>query len=194
MSTDEQTQFMELLSEQHLEKADAIVLLAGDRYHRVAKAAELYRAGYAPRIVLTSNADNWDYGSLPSGKLVPALLECGVPEEDIIWEETAPHTRAEADRTLQIAAGRGWKTLLVVTTEYHQYRAFLTWLRAMKDQGLDLTLIMSSVEEFPDFYTDTREDALAREFTKIAEYGAKGDVASIDEGIDYLTRQAGVIH
>lgn len=194
MTTDEQTQFMELLSEQHLQKADAIVLLAGDRYHRVAKAAELYHAGYAPRIVLTSNADNWDYGSLPSRKLVAALLEYGVPEQDILWEETAPHTRAEADRTLRIAQERGWKTLLIVTTEYHQYRAFLTWFKVMKDQNLNLTLLMASVDEFPDFYTDTREDALAREFTKIAEYGEKGDVASLKEGIDYLTQEAGMIH
>ncbi len=194
MSTDKQTQFMELLAGQQLQKADAIVLLAGDRYHRVAKAADLYHAGYAPRIVLTSNADNWDYGSLPSKKLVSALLECGVPEQDILWEETAPHTRAEAESTFRIAREQGWKTLILVTTEYHQYRAFLTWLQAMRNQHLEFTLLMGSVEEFPDFYTDTREDALAREFQKIAEYGAKGDVASIDEGINYLARQSGVVH
>lgn len=181
----EREQFISLLSRHQPQKADVIVLLAGDRYHRVPKAAELYHAAYAPRIVLTSNADNWDYGSLPSSKLVQALLEQGVREEHIIWEETAPHTRAEADATLRLAREHGWKTLLLVTTEYHQYRAYLTWLKAMSDHDLLLDLVMAVVPEFPHFHNETHEEALLREFKKIEEYGAKGDVASYQDAIVY---------
>ena len=189
MATDEQNKLIELLIKQRPQKADAIVLLAGDRFHRVPKTAELFHAGYAPVVVLTSNADNWDYGSLPSSRLVAELKDLDVPEEAIIWEETAAHTRAEADSTLRIAKERGWKTLLIVTTEYHQYRAFLTWLKAIEDHGMDTTLIMASVEEYPSFHNDTREDALIREFDRIAQYQTKGDVSSYPSGIEYLNKR-----
>lgn len=187
--TKEQEQLMELLLGYEPRKADAIVLLAGDRFHRISKVAELYHSGFAPQIVLTSSADNWDYGSLPSRRLVPELLLLGVREEDIISEETASHTRAEADVTLKLAEKHGWKTLLLVTTEYHQYRAFLTWLKSMEDRGVMLTLHMAAIMEFPNFYEETRDEALQREFNKIKEYGDKGHVATYQQGVSYLLEQ-----
>ncbi len=185
---DEREQLIELLTKHEPRKADAIVLLAGDRFHRIPKVAELYHAGRAPLIVVTSSADNWDYGSQPSSKLVPELLKHNIRPEHIISEETGPHTRAEADATFRLAKEHGWTTLLLVTTEYHQYRAFLTWLKAMRDNELDIELVMTVVYEFPDFYNETREEALVREFEKIEVYGAKGDVATYTEGIAYLSR------
>lgn len=179
---------MELLSLHKPEKADAIVLLVGDRFHRIPRVAELYHQGHAPRVVLTGNADNGDYGSIPSRKLVPELVRLEIPEEYIIWEETAAHTRGEADASLRLAKRHGWTRLLLVTTEYHQYRAFLTWLKAMRDHDLDLDLIMVPIQEFPDFYNETREEALLRELQKIEAYTVKGDVATYEEGVAYLLR------
>lgn len=181
-------QLKELLLRHEPRNADAIVLLAGDRYHRVSKAAELYHAGHAPFIVVTSSADDWDYGSLPSSKLLPKLLELGVREEHIISEETAGHTREEAESTLKIARERDWKTLLLVTTGYHQYRAFLTWVKALHDMGLDIALVIVPVLEFPEFKEETEEDALERELERIRVYQEKGDVADWALGIAYLQR------
>ena len=185
---DTQKQLIELLEEHKPKAADAIVLLAGDRFHRVPRAAELFHAHYAPRIVITSNANDHAYGSLPASTLAESLRALEVPSEHVMWEETAPHTRAEADSTLRLAREYGWKKLLIVTTKYHQYRAFLTWVRAMYDEGMDIELVMVSVLEFPDFYDDTEDDAMAREFEKIKLYGEKGHVATYEEGIEYLLR------
>lgn len=186
---DEREQFIKLLSEHTPTPADVIVLLAGDRFYRVPKAAELYHTKHAPKVVLTSSADNWEYGSAPSSKLVPELTALGVSEEDIIWEETAPHTRAEADMTLRIAKEKGWKTLLIVTTEYHLYRAFLTWLKAVRDTGSEIDIVAAAVSGYPEFHGDTREEGLAREFERIKEYQEKGDVASFEEGVVYLSEK-----
>jgi uncharacterized SAM-binding protein YcdF (DUF218 family) len=185
---DEREQFIELLSKQQPKKADAIVLFAGDRFHRVPKVAELYHAGHAPRILLTSNADNWDYGSLPSGKLVPELLKHGVKEEDMIWEETGAHTRAEAESTLRIARERRWDGLILVTSEHHSYRLFLTFLKAMRDSGTDIDFTLIQVPGYPEFHGDTAEEGLAREFERISIYQEKGDVASYEEGVRHITR------
>lgn len=186
---DEREQFIKLLSEHTPTPADVIVLLAGDRFYRVPKAAELYHAGYAPKVVLTSSADNWEYGSAPSSKLVPELIALGVNEEDIIWEETAPHTRAEADSVLRIAKEKAWKTLIIVTTEYHLYRAFLTWLKAIHDTGSEIDIIPVATLGYPEFHGDTHEEGLAREFERIKIYQEKGDVASFKEGIAYLSEK-----
>ncbi len=184
---DEQAQFIQLLSQSFPRKADAIVLLAGDRFYRVPKVAELYHAGFAPQVVVTSKAYDFIYGSFPSRMLVRALRSYDVKHEDIIAKERAMHTRAEADETLMIAKEKGWKRLILVTTEHHQYRAFLTWLKATKDHGVDIELVMVPVQAFPKFRYDTRTLALNDEFERIERYRDLGHVASYAEGIKYLS-------
>jgi len=180
-------QFKKLFRQESNKNTDAIVLLAGDRFHRIAKVVELYTQGVASQIVITSGAHNYQYGSLPAHVLARKLIfEHHVPREAIIAVDEAMHSRAEADATLALAQMNQWNSLVLVTTEYHQYRALLTWLKAMKDKETHLSLQMRSVSEFPAFHTQTYEDALASEFEKIDLYGKKGDVATIKEGITYL--------
>lgn len=182
----EQEQFKKLLLQHKPKSADVIVLLAGDRFHRIPKVAELYHAGLAPRMVVTSSAHDYAYGSLPAHVLVRKLQSLGLPEEHIVWEETGAHTRAEADATLRLAEKHGWRSLLLVTTEYHQYRAFLTFVKAMRDMNLDIELTMVPENEFPQFHSKTHEEVIAGEMERIATYQQKGDVASWEEGITYL--------
>lgn len=185
----EYEQLRKLLSERKPRKSDAIVLLAGDRFHRVPKAVELYSAKFASRVVVTSSAHDYAYGSLPSHVLVRKLQAQGLLSMHIIWEETAEHTRGEAESTLRLAQKHGWKTLLLVTTEYHQYRAFLTFVKTMRDMNMELELVVVPENEFPPFHDKTREEAIVEEMERIAAYQQKGDVASWQEGIAYLQKR-----
>lgn len=177
-----------LLAQVEVMPADAIVLLAGDRFHRISKVAELVRDHYGSAVVVTSNADNWEYGSAPSGKLVPELEMAGVPKDMIIAEETAAHTRGEADATFRIAKEKGWTSLILVTTGYHRVRAFLTWLKAMHDADLSLKLTLVCVEEFPEFKKGQEEETKKGEQERIRLYQEKGDVASWEEGVEYFSK------
>ena len=177
-----------LLSTHEPRRADAIVLMAGDRFHRINKAAELYHDGHAPYLVVTSSADNWEYGSAPSSKLVPELTHAGVPIENIIQEETSPHTRAEADSALHIAKEHDWKTLIVVTTKYHLPRTYLTWLKAMKDAKYSPLLIMIPALGVPEFKQQSEGELFAQEMERIMLYQQKGDVATYADGVIYLSR------
>ncbi len=168
------------------EPADAIVLLAGDLLHRVPKTVELYESGLAPFIVVTSSANDRAYGSMTAGALREELIKRGVPSEAIVWEETAPHTRAEAESTLRIAQKNGWKRLLLVTTEYHQYRALLTWLKTISDMESPVHITIVPVIPFPTFRHETRDEAITRELARIKMYQEKGDVADWETGISYL--------
>ncbi len=167
-------------------KADAIVLLAGDRFHRTLKVAELYHLGLAPKVVVTSSAHDHAYGSLPAHVLIRKLVALGLPEEHIVWEETGAHTREEAESTLHLAQKHGWRSLLLVTTEFHQYRAFLTFVKAMRDMNVNIELTMVPEYKFPSFHSKTHEEAIVAELERIAAYQQKGDVALWQEGIFYL--------
>lgn len=173
----------ELLRQWQFANADAIVFLAGDLDHRVSMVVRLFTEGRAPRIVLTSSADDPVYGSLPASKLRTLLLEKGIPSSAIVWEETAPHTRAEAESTLRVANEFGWKKLILVTTEYHQYRAFLTWQKTIEDLGWDGSISVVPVEEHPHFRHESRDEAILREIERIHVYSERGHVLSLEEGV-----------
>lgn len=80
------------------------------------------------------------------------------------WEE-ALHT---------INTGR--KHLTVVTSAYHQLRAFLTFVKAA--EGRDVWIW--------NYTTPSLMDDLATEFAKITDYQQRGHVATYEQGLEYL--------
>jgi uncharacterized SAM-binding protein YcdF (DUF218 family) len=170
-------------------KGDVVFLLQGDGLYRAPHAMSLWQAGAAPVVAIVGSASDRAYGSYPSAEVRDELFRLGLPPSALIFEDTfGAHTRAEADRAMQLARERGWKRMLILTSPHHQYRAFLTHLKAMRDAGLDLVLInapapLSMTDETP---WGRREDLVAQEFARIDAYQQKGDVASFADGIAYL--------
>ena len=54
-------------------------------------------------------------------------------------EEASTSTRENAVFSLQMAQERGWSSVLVVTSPFHQRRSQWTFLKAAKDLGLQAT-------------------------------------------------------
>ena len=107
-----------------LEKAQAIVVLGGDSRagDRLRHAVELYRAGWAPRLVL-SGAPFRSYFN-ESELMAHEAKQLGVPPEHLIL---AP---SEADSTLEEALGlravlaqHDFRKIIVVTSNFHTRRA-----------------------------------------------------------------------
>lgn len=177
-----------LLDTQETISGDVLFVLQGDGIFRAAHAADLYKRGLAPTIAIVGSGADRSYGSFPSEEVRDEMVRLGVPKEVIHVESVGPHTRGEADRAMELAKEMGWQTILIVTSPHHEYRAFLTFLRAMRDAGLELKIIRATAplswsEETP---WGQRVDLLHQEFARIAEYQSKGDVASFEEGIAYL--------
>ncbi len=106
-----------------LEKADAIVLLSDDNYHadRAARAAELYHAHWAPRIVASGRMLR-RYAGIAE-LMQRDLTERGVPADAVVrLPHSADSTREEAQVVQQLVAERGWRRILVVTSNYHTRR------------------------------------------------------------------------
>jgi uncharacterized SAM-binding protein YcdF (DUF218 family) len=184
--------FIACLGNQIARPGDAIVLMQGDGHHRVGRTMQLFDAGYAPNIILVGGADNRGYGSYPSRELLALLLDEGVPRESIVFEETGPHTWAEAMRAVEIALQHGWRKLLIVSSPHHIFRAYLTFVAALREQKAELMLYAAPASDLP-WFTPTawgiRVELLDQEFERIAEYGRKGHVAGFAEGLAHLRWQ-----
>lgn len=183
-------QFLCLLPNTPLEKTDAIVVLEGDGLVRVDEAAHLYKQGWAPVVVLSGGYEKQPNYAVPARNMLPALIERGVPRDVIVLEEVSQHTHDQAVECMKLVKKRGWKKIILVASYYHQYRAFLTFLYAMRESNLSLHLINAPVRDIAWWQHDgrgVRIENLAVELDKIEEYRKRwGHVASYEEGIQYL--------
>jgi uncharacterized SAM-binding protein YcdF (DUF218 family) len=172
-----------LAAEDPLQPADAILILSGSAMSRPLEAADLYLAGYAPRIVLSRD-------QLPIG--MPALAErgilfvtgaarthgvfvqLGIPNEAIIIPERIhANTAAEAVTLKEMAADERWNRVIVVSSAYHLRRAAFAFRREL--QGTDVQILMrrTRYETFePDQWWRQRRDirAVVEELPRLAAY------------------------
>jgi uncharacterized SAM-binding protein YcdF (DUF218 family) len=105
------------------EHADVIVVLGSDNFvaDRAAHAAELYRAGLASQVVASGHLLR-PYAGI-SEMTARDLESRGVPAASIVkFSHRAANTREEAEALAGFVANRGWKRVLVVTSNYHARR------------------------------------------------------------------------
>lgn len=118
------------------ESADVIILLGDDNYQadRATRAAELYREGWAPRIVASGRFLR-PYASLAE-LMQHDLLERGVPAGAILrLPSFAGNTREEAVMMRRLAERQRWRRLLVVTSNYHTRRTRHIYTRVFRNSA-----------------------------------------------------------
>src|SRR5947199_537396 len=112
-------------------KADGIVVLTGGS-SRVSDAMELLAAGYGKRLLISGVHPTIAAAdisrSLQEGQ---GLLHCCVD-----LDHSAVNTRSNAAETRRWARERGFKSLIVVTSNYHMPRAIVELSHAMPDVTL----------------------------------------------------------
>jgi uncharacterized SAM-binding protein YcdF (DUF218 family) len=104
--------------------SDAIVMLGDDNYNgdRAARAAELFKAGWAPRVI-ASGTYLRPYATI-SELEAHDLADHGVPESAIVrFAHHATDTHDECANIGQMMAQHGWKRILLVTSTYHTRRS-----------------------------------------------------------------------
>jgi uncharacterized SAM-binding protein YcdF (DUF218 family) len=114
----------EWVVEDSLERADAIIVLSDDNFYadRAAQAADLYRHGMAPYVV-ASGRKLRPYAGIAE-LMEHDLVERAVPKDKILRvSHEAENTREEAQILRQQAIERKWRSVIVVTSNYHTRRA-----------------------------------------------------------------------
>jgi uncharacterized SAM-binding protein YcdF (DUF218 family) len=108
--------------------ADGIVVLTGGS-SRVSDAMELLAGGYGKRLLISgvhpTNGASDISRSLPDNQ---SLLSCCVD-----LDRSAVNTRSNAAETRRWAHERGFRSLIVVTSNYHMPRAIVELSHAMPD-------------------------------------------------------------
>jgi uncharacterized SAM-binding protein YcdF (DUF218 family) len=112
--------------------ADAIIILGDDNYlaERASRAAELYHAGWAPRVIASGRYLR-PYASIAE-LMEKDLRDRGVPAEAIArFPHRAANTREEAFELRGLLRQHGWHRVLVVTSNFHTRRARYIFRRAL---------------------------------------------------------------
>ena len=134
-----------LQHEDPLEHADAIFVLAGTRLVRPLEAVDLYKAGWAPLIVLSpgrlepSERLIRDKGiAFPSESelLRSTLMHLGVPASALaISDESVDNTASEANLLRAMVIARHWHRVIIVTSKLHVRRAGFAFRRGLAGTG-----------------------------------------------------------
>jgi uncharacterized SAM-binding protein YcdF (DUF218 family) len=138
-----------LVVRSELPRADALVVLAGSATYveRTHRAAQLFAAGVAAKIVLTN--DNLRGGWSASQQRNPLFVELaaeelrrqGVPAEKIeIVPGAVTSTYDEITRVREYSVAHGLRSILVVTSAYHSRRAWWTLRQVFRGSNVAIGL------------------------------------------------------
>lgn len=110
--------------EDTLDHSDAIFVLSDDNYYadRATRAAQVFRQGLAP-VVVASGRRLRPYAGIAE-LMEHDLIERGVPKDKILKvAHDAENTREEAKTLVLLARQKKWRSIIVVTSNYHTRRA-----------------------------------------------------------------------
>ena len=160
--------------------ADGIVVLTGGS-SRVSDAMELLAGGYGKRLLISgvhpTNAASDISRSLSDNQ---SLLSCCVD-----LDRSAVNTRSNAAETRRWAHERGFKSLIVVTSNYHMPRAIVELSHAMPDvQLIPFAVVGDKWRDEPWWTSGATFRLLLSEYAKYV--AAEVRVRLADVGLDLV--------
>jgi uncharacterized SAM-binding protein YcdF (DUF218 family) len=138
--------------------SDAIAVLGDDNYKgdRATRAADLMKAGWAPRVVASGRYLR-PYASIADLE-ERDLRDHGVPASAIVhFAHRATDTGEECAALSTLFAQHGWKQVMIVTSNYHTRRAKYICSRLLAART-ELRVIAAPDSEYdPDSWWETRQ-------------------------------------
>lgn len=113
-------------TDNYLQPADVIVVASGSD-DRLEHAIKLYKAGFAPKLIMTGAAHQGPVSDAMAMKNLALLA--GVPEDAVLLDENARDTYENALFAKNIGLEQGFRSFILVTSPYHQRRFYETFLR-----------------------------------------------------------------
>ena len=162
-------------------RADGIVVLTGGS-SRVSDAMELLAAGYGKRLLISGVHPTIAASDISrSLQESQALFHCCVD-----LDHSAVNTRSNAAETRRWANERGFKSLIVVTSNYHMPRAIVELSHAMPDVALiPFAVIGDKWRDEPWWTSGATLRLLLSEYVKYV--AAELRVHLVDLGIDLIS-------
>jgi uncharacterized SAM-binding protein YcdF (DUF218 family) len=156
--------------------ADAIVVFAGGvgesgqagggQQERLKQAIDLYNAGFAQRLILSSG---FVYSFKEAESMRDIAIAQGIPPDRIELEPRARNTFENVSLVKEILDRGQWRRVLLVSSPYHMRRAMMVW----EKNAPDITVTPTPPPN-AQFYEHTRGATLAQLRGIVWEYVAIG--------------------
>ena len=147
-----------LVVEDRLGRVDAIVVVAGGTPSREAKAAALFREGWAPRIIVSRPVPNSNLRALRAlgvrpldlqGESILALTKYGVPPDRLVMmAEPSQNTEAELETVHDLARRTGYRGVILVTSPEHTRRVKVIWSRKDREDHVEGLVVPAPNDDF----------------------------------------------
>lgn len=161
-----------LATEDPLEKVDAIVALSGDQGARTRTAVDLWKQGIAPVIVFAGSS--LDPASPPSGELMKReAVRLGVPAESVLVEPSSATTEENATRVVDLLFAHDIRTVVLVTSPYHQRRASLLFARQLEGTNISFRNYPARDPQWDPNLWWTREPARSLTLVEVTKLGVE---------------------
>lgn len=168
-----------LVQSDKLEKADAIAVFSGDNGPRTERAVELLKEGYADYLILSGGKV---YDDVTMAELMKNhAIKLGVDEDKILIDDKASTTNENAAFTAEIIEEHNFKSVIVVTSDYHTRRSKLAMEKALENTLIDgekvsVSVTPSKEEKFTTKWWTSGNSVLMviSEYLKLAGYWVKG--------------------
>ena len=122
------------------------VALGGDNGGRADRVLELYRKGFAPKILLGVEGTHSRTRAAYLGWRARFLIDAGIPEKALIHDTSSANSYDEATRTLRLMQAMKMNRVLVVSDPPHMRRLSWVWGRVFAGSGKEFILVASDME------------------------------------------------
>lgn len=153
-------------------KADVIVVLGGDGPARADHAAALWRAGAAPRVLVTGRSD--------CGTIAGRMTADGVRRSVIAIECRSASTWENADFSAPLLVRMGVRNVLLVTNWFHARRALASFASRCPD--LEFAVAPVPAPAFMEIATGPYGPAVLLEYPKTVAYALRHWLAGLGVG------------
>lgn len=176
-----------LTAKDDVAKADCIVPLGGGEYFRFKKAAELYNNGYSERMVFSvvpdAKEDQDDFYNFArrlwglrdlrqKDYAMRAFKYFGVNTKDVyLTGATVTSTFEDAEAAREYLTEKGYKSCIIVTSNYHMRRALIIFWMVFRGSGIKIYHSSAADPGFDAARWWTREKyvkTMAEEYLSIA--------------------------
>lgn len=170
-----------LFCEDELTQADLILVFGGKRLERAERAAELYKAGLAPRIFI-SGGDKREIGVCEAERLKDHAVALGVPAEAITTECESVNTLENVRMSVAIIEESiGWRNLqnvIIISAPYHLRRVKQALARYIP-RSVKITCCPDTRQDITRdnwWHTNEGQNMVYRELEKVRTYALQGEL------------------
>ncbi|MEC1718833.1 YdcF family protein [Schinkia azotoformans] len=166
-----------LIADETAEKSDALIVLGGEiKGERTKRAVELYNQGFAGTLIFSDGTDlSWRTKAVD--EMIVLASELGIPDTAIKKETDSRSTYENAVYSKKLMLDNGFKSAIVVTTDWHSKRSKFIFDKVFAGSDIKLTYANAPddrIDSLRDWWQDSeKQQIVLTEWAKFIIYWLK---------------------